>query len=484
MLSVKKRLFLLLFYFVSFSLGGFVFCTHKYFGNVTFDQILFVFALDALGALKADGKMIAQYTIWCALLPIAAASVIVFFDRVVSLVSRKVFFYHRYVVHLLLISCMIVFVFSFYLFFNEFNLKKLWKMQFSSDGEDYIKQQYVSLSRIKMASNKTRENLLLIYVESLEATYQNSDVFGENLLRALSPWQKRGITFEKSYQLPGTGWTLAGIISTQCGLPLKFYHNRQTERLVTVLPKAVCLTDVLSEAGYHNVFMKGASLRFSGLNQFLKSHHVHEAYGKEEWLQKGYSLKQMSGWGLYDDDLFREAKITLSRLFATKKPFALTLLTVDLHGPTGIIGTACRDAGVRDYRGLVSCQANMLATFLHDVEKAGWLRKMNVVVIGDHLVMRNPLSDQLNAAPERSIFNLMLPIHPMKKTATVMTHFSWLPTLLTLLNFEIPGARAGLGISAISKEGAFPIAEFSARDLNDMQEKLLNPSRTYQSFWL
>jgi phosphoglycerol transferase len=59
----------------------------------------------------------------------------------------------------------------------------------------------------------------VIYVESLEQGYSSKAVFGHDLLEPLNGLQ--GSSFADYQQVPGTGWTIAAIVATQCGVPLE-----------------------------------------------------------------------------------------------------------------------------------------------------------------------------------------------------------------------------------------------------------------------
>src|SRR5690606_6720642 len=115
-------------------------------------------------------------------------------------------------------------------------------------------------------------------------SYKDETKFGKNLLSSLDAL--KGVSFNQYKQAPGTNWTIAGITATQCGVPLKtvslYGGNDQGERIKAFLPNAVCLGDVLHDAGYHNVYMGGDALSFSGKGKFFQDHHYDEVYGREE----------------------------------------------------------------------------------------------------------------------------------------------------------------------------------------------------------
>jgi len=184
-------------------------------------------------------------------------------------------------------------------------------------------------------SYATPKNLIIIYVESLEKSYQNADVFGRNLLAKLDTID--GFSFEAFSQAPGTGWTIAGLTATQCGVPLKnvslYDGNDQGENIKSFLPSAVCLGDILNRAGYYNVYMGGASSNFSGKGKFFNDHHYDEVLGREE-LMTALNITDTNYWGLYDDDLLIAVKDKIKHLYAQKNhlicllsPLIRTVLT-------------------------------------------------------------------------------------------------------------------------------------------------------------
>ncbi|ELU8797944.1 phosphatidylglycerol--membrane-oligosaccharide glycerophosphotransferase [Salmonella enterica] len=62
-------------------------------------------------------------------------------------------------------------------------------------------------------------NLVYIYGESLERTYFDNDAF-PNLTPELGALKNEGLDFSHTMQLPGTDYTIAGMVASQCGIPL------------------------------------------------------------------------------------------------------------------------------------------------------------------------------------------------------------------------------------------------------------------------
>ena len=284
--------------------------------------------------------------------------------------------------------------------------------------------------------------------------------------------------------MPDAHFTIAGIVATQCGLPLKsvalFGGNTQGEQIDRFLPRAHCLGDILAGQGYTNVFLNGSSLAFGGVGKFFRDHHYGKIMGREEWAALGEKPALMSGWGLHDDDLFRRAREELDALMKAKRPFNLTVLTIDTHHPYGHMSARCAREGYTDFDGIVECTAGQVADFIDFVAARGWMDRVAIVVQGDHLAMGNTSYEKLIRNPHRTVFNLLIGgDRRLTKNADQVTHFDMLPTMLDLIGLRVEGERAGLGYSAIGPMTVPRPVDRLAR----MNEQLMNYSTAYRELW-
>ncbi len=335
---------------------------------------------------------------------------------------------------------------------------------------------------------------MLIYVESLEETYSDSALFGDDLLKSLHG--QGGASFAHYRQMPGTGWTMAGIVGTQCGIPLKdilggdrnhdesapdnhAFNRRVGPSLKSFLPNAACLGDILKEQGYTNVFLGGASLRFAGKGTFFLGHHYDAAWGRDELEHAGLHPYDANDWGYLDHQVLAESRTRLTELHDSGKPFNLTILTLDTHGPDGLLSQECRERGASDYAGIVRCTADQVAEFVQFIRDSGYLEDTRVVILGDHLAMHNPLYEQLSRAGSRDIFNTFISDTPPVMNRDTIVHFDLLPTILEFIGFRVTGDRLGLGYSGIS-EATVPV---SGDRVERMLEELPNRSERYWTFW-
>lgn len=354
----------------------------------------------------------------------------------------------------------------------------------SSVSFDYFQHYYKSPAQTSFRVAAEPKSLILIYVESLEASYQNQQIFKHDLLKPLNELNYPKISFTRFAQLPNTGWTMAGIIASQCGLPYKFRSaylgNFVGNHLTSFLGHAYCLSDILHDYGYTNVFLNGSSLDFAGQGLFFKTHHYQESYGFNEWQQHGYTSKDLGFWGLADDDLFAEAKSKLNELIKMGQPFNLTLLTIDTHGVNGRLSRSCLKRGGQSFEDIVECSSQEVANFVHYIASQGWLDKVVIVVTGDHLVMNNALSDQLKQSPQHYIYNLFISPKPLRKSRESIVHFDLLPSMLQALGFSWGDDRLGLGHSAI---GATNPKLKPKQRIAHLRQIILSHSKSYQKLW-
>ena len=348
-------------------------------------------------------------------------------------------------------------------------------------GKDYFGELYVAPSTVQLRRGDLK-NLVLIYVEGLETTYGDSELFGKDLLLGLRALG--GTTFKQYTPAPGTGWTMGGFVGTQCGIPLKvmslFESAEASERLTAFLPNAVCLGDVLKGFGYRNVFLGGARLRFAGKEQFLASHGYQERYGRSEWFRLGAGVGDMNDWGLYDDELFARAKVKLRELHQRGEYFNLTLLTLDTHHAFGFYSKRCKNEGVTDFEGIVDCTSRMVADFVQSAQDEGLLDNTRVVILGDHLAPPNPAYEKLQRAPQRTIFNAFIPASAAMKASDKILPFDLYPTILEFVGVDVVGGRLGLGYSALADEEP---TQRSSQEAEMLMSDVNNPSAVYNELW-
>ena len=330
------------------------------------------------------------------------------------------------------------------------------------DSLDAIAWEELSLEQDALTNTQftstAGKNLLFVFLEGFEAIYTNENLF-PGLTPNLKALNEEGWQLDNMHQVEGSGWTMAGIVSSLCGTPLLYESSFAGNEVLfsRMLDKATCLPDVLNEAGYRQIFMGGAALGFANKGSFLREHGFDTTLGSSELVNELADPNYVTGWGLYDDSLFSQALEQFNSLAASEQPFNLTLLTVDTHHPIGEPSASCSEYDQIDNSILhaVHCTDYLLGKFLDQVKAHPAYKDTVVVLVSDHLAMRNnafPLFPEnyqrrlyfnvLNSsvAAEREIFATPLDISPTVLQLLGVQHDVAFLAGLDLLNMPLKDA--------------------------------------------
>lgn len=255
-----------------------------------------------------------------------------------------------------------------------------------------------------------KPNLVYIYAESLERTYFDEKAF-PGLAPELSKIKDNAYDFSNTEQLPGTEYTIAGMVASQCGIPLFApFDGNASSSLSTFYPQNVCLGDILKSSGYQNYFYQGASLSFAGKDLFLSSHGFDHLYGYNELKSVVKDPNYRNDWGWYDDTLLDVVFDKYFELAKQNRPFSLFALTVDTHHPDGFISRSCQRKDY-PYEGkpnksfaAVACSQEHIARLIQRIQATPYFKNTIIVVSSDHLAMNNTAYKYLNQHDRSDLF--------------------------------------------------------------------------------
>ena len=381
--------------------------------------------------------------------------------------------------------CSLFLVSSMLLFAYRINLYQYIRSRF---GKDTFSGLYADPGKIRFSTPAHKKNLVLIYVESLECDMGH---LGPNRIDAIRPIEDLpGYHVSNFIQAPGTGWSIAGMISSQTGVPLKpFYYNEAGDFVgsmakKSIFPNLTSLSDILSREGYVQYFLVGPDLRFSGMDKFYYGHRYNYAIGRDEWLSRGLDRSLFTGWGngLHDDTLLDEAYKVITSCRAGKKPFVVTLITTDTHFPDGFPSPRCDSKEAAEgFIGAFKYTSRYLAGFIEKLISEGLLENTDIIIMGDHLFMDSSYQANTWFSEDRHVYFKMITAENRKPSRNTMTHFDVAPTILDLLGRRAGSdTRFGLGISLFSKISP---ADYDRHLKMVLSEEILSPSVVYDRFW-
>ena len=265
-----------------------------------------------------------------------------------------------------------------------------------------------------LAPKADARSLVLIFAESLEATYSRADLFGEDLTPRLTALAASAKRFTNMRQVPLAAWSTGAFVAAQCARPVSAnaWWRQAVRGGAARVDGATCLGDVLTALGYRTVFMTGVDIHFGGVETFHAAHGFVERLGFEALSPlagAGTALRPNRHWLIEDETLFALARAKVDELAEEAAPFALVMTTADTHGP-GFPSASCE--GADGMLAAVRCADRLIAAFVGDVRAAH--TNVAIALLTDHLTAW---------APDAALETIARP----------GTHFDVMPTLTDFL---------------------------------------------------
>lgn len=325
-------------------------------------------------------------------------------------------------------------------------------------------------SQTRQGNNK---NIVLLYLEGLEQNYLDEKLFPD-LLPQIQKLKQEAISFTNVVQYPGTGWTIAGLVSSQCGVPLLSNKggNSVLKQVDNPFTEVDCLAEYLKGLAYNTVYIGGASLNFAGKGSFLTDNGFDTVLGVDE-----LPSSDAHGWGLFDQYLFSHMEKLFDGLALQDNPFLLSALTLDTHHPTGTPSPDCSQFGAGDNAMLnsVHCTDQLVGDFVDHVRSSNVGANTIIVLVSDHLAMPTGVVERLSSKERRLLFMILDPAEksPLEYVGQA-GHFDIAPTILSSLGVE--GAEFAFGHSLLqNREGKAVQNGLNMSDFNAFRiEKLVN----------
>ncbi len=289
--------------------------------------------------------------------------------------------------------------------------------------------------------NKDKKNIVFIYAESLERTYFDQNIF-PGLIKGLRELETRSTFFTNIKQVAGTGWTIAGMTASQCGIPLFTpTHGESMANKDTFLSAAVCLGDLLNSAGYNLNYLGGASLDFTGKGKFYSSHGFSSVTGRDKLLTTLEDKTYKTGWGLYDDSILDLAFNKFLQLSSQQEKFGLFTLTLDTHSPNGHPSKSCEQIKYQDgsnsILNAVACSDYLISNYINKIIQSPYADKTIIALVSDHLAMRTTASELLESKDRRNLFMIIDPsINKSNEQQTLGSTLDIGTTILPLIGYS------------------------------------------------
>lgn len=441
----KRAVVSILIAFVAAFLLGLTYFSYRHFGNFTAAQMIFHFVSDIGDTFNNYKSAIREKIIIpafvVALLWFLGIKFIKFFKK-----HSLKFSFAFLIVSLIVANAKMSFydIFSYFFVYSDIYEKEYKNPDFSK----------ISLKKPK--------NLIVIYSESLEFNYSELRNNRKIDIANLKEIAKNGVVFNNGHKmLNNTGWTAAGLLSYNCGIPLSTVGSgSETYKNIT------CLGDVLNHFGYDQEYLLGGEATFANAKGFFEAHKIKVSDVVSMGLKKDFDL------GIYDSRLYEIAKEKLNQKAKSDKPFAFYISTINMHFP-GNKSPGCKAMGDR-YTESIACTDKELSEFLKWIMKQDFYKNSSVVLLGDHL---SQIQRYFKRNSDRRVFNLFLNSgFSGVDTHRKVNHFDMLPAILESINISVDAF--GLGRNP-TKNAPLLLEKY---DLDELNKEISKRSKMYDSF--
>lgn len=325
-------------------------------------------------------------------------------------------------------------------------LTYIFTSQVADDFSEYFVQPKTTVTVAKP------KNIIYFYLESLERNYMDEKLF-PGLLPELHKIEKESVSFTEVGQTVGGNWTMAGMVSSQCGLPLLSVFTNENFHMNAFMPNAVCLGDILKSNGYHLEFMGGAEMEFAGKGLFYQDHGFTAVKGKEELLKDIPDAKYINNWGLYDDTLYDKILQRVKELRQTNTPWGIFSINIGTHQPEGFLSHSCTNIkygdGSDNLLNAAQCTDYLLGKIYKALKDEGVLDDTLIVFASDHFapVMVKPYA-KLNSQERHNLLLMtgsgLAPVQNSRHGTTLDVA----PTVLNYMNFGSHPVGIGRDLNA------------------------------------
>lgn len=355
---------------------------------------------------------------------------------------------------------------------------------------DIYDTQYVAPNKTKITFPENKQNLIYIFLESMETTYfseQEGGGLNENVIPKLYSLANNNTNFSHNDGVGGwqfvtdTSWTTAAISAQTAGVALTLpLFDTVPPKDSNILPNITTINDILHQNGYNQTVMFGSKAGFGGKESYFKQHGVDKILD--------YTTAKTDGiieddyfvwWGMEDTYLFEYAKRELTALASKNKPFNFTMLTADTHHVAGYKCPKCENKFDAQYKNVLHCSSKQVSEFVDWIKAQPFYQNTTIVIVGDHCSMDAKFFKE-NMKPDytRRVYNCIInpritAQNPKNRTFTPMDLF---PTTLAALGCKIEGERLGLGTNLFSNDKT--LAETIT--LEKLNEELNKSSRYYK----
>lgn len=361
-----------------------------------------------------------------------------------------------------------------------------------SKTSDLYEKYYVDTNKVSVTFPKKKNNLILIYLESMESSLvskANGGAFEKSRIPELENIALQNTNFSNSDKLGGaynttlSSFTMASLVASSSGTPVDINLFRGYDNDTKILPNVRTLGDLLYDNGYNLKIIQGTDIKFAATDIYYNEHKNYDIVDYNKMVEKGYIEKgYVKWWGVEDKKLFDVSKSEILELSKEDKPFAVTLYTMDTHFPNGYLDESCDSSKFDDQLSNVyACSSKITSDFIEWIKEQDFYKDTTIVILGDHLTMQNAYFNGVKAY-DRTIYNAFIN-SKVKSENTVnrtFNNFDMYPTILASIGVSVEGDKLGFGTNLFGTHKT--LSEEIGKD--KFEKELLKSSKYYEKYIL
>ncbi len=323
-------------------------------------------------------------------------------------------------------------------------------------------EHYVDTNNVKIEMPKNKRNLIVIYLESMEASLfskENGGAFENSIIPELEDIALNNISFSNTdklggaYTLTKTSFTISSFVASTSGTPINIKLFKGYNEKRPFMRSVKTLGNVLKENGYNLEIVQGSEIEFSATDLYVKENGDFKVFDintakDKKLVDKDYFV----WWGLEDRKVLEYSKEELKEISSQDKPFAFVLFTMDTHFKDGYLDETCETPFKEHLANSYACSSKKIKEYLDWLKEQDFYDNTTIVLMGDHQVMQDSFYKD-HEDFTRVNYNAI--INSMASGNTKNREFSQLdmyPTILASMGATIEGNKLGFGVNLYSDE--------------------------------
>ena len=205
-----------------------------------------------------------------------------------------------------------------------------------SQNTDIYEKYYVDANKVDVTLPKSKRNLIIIYLESMEASLfskANGGAFDKSIIPELEEIALNNTNISNTdllggaYTLTSTSFTIASITASTTGTPvnIKLFDGYTKDK--PFMKNVKSLGNILSDNGYNLELIQGSEKEFGALDLYSIDNGDFKVFDNNTAKEKGLVDKDyFEWWGIEDRKVLEFSKEELKELASSNKPFMLMLM--------------------------------------------------------------------------------------------------------------------------------------------------------------